>query len=219
MPPRGRERPGGSEGNLESARRGVIAVDGLLSDPSLWRDVLVIFSAQVIYVTMMTLRWILLLKGHRYPAAVISVFEVILWVYALGLVVSQLGDFMRILFYAFGFAAGQLVGSRLEEWLAVGYTAVQIVANSPTQLPSVLRKNGFGVTTWNAEGRDGHREIIFVVLQRRRTGELFKLVEQYEPHAFVLLMEPRSFRGGFLTKRVPGAGAYPGAPVAPGPGA
>lgn len=191
----------------------------VLSDATLWRDVLVIFSAQVVYVTMMTVRWILLLKGHRLPAAAISVFEVILWVYALGLVVSQLGDFTRIVFYALGFATGQLVGSRIEELLAVGHTTVQIVTNSPTRLPAVLRQNGFGVTTWTGTGRDGQREIVLVVLQRRRTGELFRLVEEHEPHAFTLLMEPRSFRGGFLTKRVPAAAGQPGAPTAPGPGA
>src|SRR5690625_7192562 len=56
-----------------------------LRDASLWWDVLIIFSAQVVYVSMMTVRWILLLKGHRYPAAAISIIEVILWVYALGL--------------------------------------------------------------------------------------------------------------------------------------
>lgn len=190
----------------------------LLADGSLWRDVLVIFSAQVVYVTMMTVRWILLLKGHRYPAAAISVFEVILWVYALGLVVSQLGDFMRVLFYALGFASGQLVGSRIEEMLAVGHTTVQIVTNSPTKLPDVLRRHGFGVTTWRGTGRDGERIVSYVVLQRRRTGELFRLIEEHEPHAFTLLMEPRSFRGGFLTKKVPAASGQPGAPTQPGPG-
>ncbi len=194
-------------------------METIFTDASLWRDVLVIFFAQVVYVTMMTLRWILLLKGHRYPSAIISVFEVILWVYALGLVVSQLGDFTRVIFYALGFATGQLVGSRIEEMLAVGHTTVQIVAKTPTDLPSVLRSNGFGVTTWRGTGRDGDREIIFVVLQRRRTGELFRLIEEHEPGAFTLLMEPRSFRGGFLTKRMPAVPGQPGPPTSPGPGA
>ena len=53
------------------------------TDTSLWRDVVVIFFAQVVYVTVMTVRWILLLKGNRYPAAVISIFEVIVYVYTL----------------------------------------------------------------------------------------------------------------------------------------
>lgn len=185
---------------------------------SLWGDVFVIFGAQVVYVTIMTVRWILLLKGHRYPAAGLSVFEVMLWVYALGMVVSQLGDFPRLLAYAFGFATGQLVGSKLEELLAVGHTTVQVVARSPTELPDALRRAGFGVTTWPGSGRDGDRVVIYVVLQRRRTGELFRLIEEHEPGAFALLMEPRSFRGGFLTRRMPALPGQPGPPTTPGPG-
>lgn len=166
-------------------------------------DVLIIFFAQVLYVSMMTLRWILLLKGHRYPATIISLVEVIVYVYALGLVVTQLNDFTRLAFYAAGYAVGQLVGTRLEELLAVGYTTVQIVAKSPTELPGVLREHGFGVTTWGGSGRDGQRQVLFVVLSRRRSGEMFQLVEEYEPGAFTLLMEPRSLRGGFLTRKMP----------------
>lgn len=189
----------------------------IIPGTSLWVDVLIVFAAQVVYVTIMTVRWILLLKGHRYPAAGLSVFEVILWVYALGMVVSQLGDWPRLLAYAFGFATGQLVGSKLEELLAVGHTTVQVVAQSPTQLPEALRQAGFGVTTWRGSGRDGDRVVIYVVLQRRRTGELFRLIEEHEPDAFTLLMEPRSFRGGFLTQKMPAVGR-PGAPTTPHPG-
>lgn len=195
-----------------------MAMETSMVDSSLWADVLVIFSAQVLYVTMMTVRWILLLKGHRYPAAVISIFEVVVYVYALGLVVSQLGDFTRLAFYALGYATGQLVGTKLEELLAVGYTTVQVVAPLPSELPAALRHNGFGVTSWRGGGRDGDREVLFVVLPRRRTGELFQLIEQYEPAAFALLMEPRSFRGGFLTKRMPAVPGTAGPPTSPGPG-
>lgn len=178
---------------------------------------LIIFALQVVYVSLMTLRWILLLKGNRYPASAISVVEVIIWVYALGLVVSQLGDWPRLVAYALGYAAGSLTGSRLEELLAYGYTTVQVIANSPTELPRILRENGFGVTTWPASGRDGHREVILVVLRRRWTGELFRLIESHEPGAFTLLMEPRAFRGGFLTRHMPAAPGPPGSPTVPGP--
>ncbi|MFO7311135.1 MAG: DUF2179 domain-containing protein, partial [Bacillota bacterium] len=84
--------------------------------------------------------------------------------------------------------------------------------------PRILREQGFGVTTWPASGRDGHREVILVVVRRRWTNELFRLIEAHEPGAFTVLMEPRSFRGGFLARRVP---PIPGSspPIAPGPAA
>lgn len=182
----------------------------------MWADIFIIFFAQVVYVTMMTMRLIFLLRGNRYPAALISVFEVMLWVYALGLVVSQLDDFTRLLFYALGFATGQLVGSKLEELLAMGYTTVQVVVQAPSELPRVFRDAGFGVTTWQGTGRDGEREVLLVVARRRRANELFRLIEQHEPNAFALLMEPRSFKGGFLTRRMPIMPGTQGPPTAPG---
>lgn len=173
-----------------------------------------IFSLQVVYVTIMTMRLIFLLRGNRYPAAFISVFEVMLWVYALGLVVNQLDDFTRLLAYAFGFAAGQIVGSFIEEKVAMGYTTVQVVAKTPSRLPEVFRGAGFGVTSWPGTGRDGGREVLLVVSRRRRAGELFRILDEHEPDAFALVMEPRSFRGGFMASRVAVA---PPAPVPPPP--
>lgn len=172
-------------------------------------DVLIIFSLQVVYVTINTVRLILLLRGNRYPAAAISVVEVMLWVYALGLVVSQLDDVVRLLAYALGFGTGLIVGSLLEEKLAMGYTTVQVVAQAPSRLPELFRGAGFGVTSWHGQGRDGRREVLLVVARRRRAGELFRLLEEHEPKAFALLMEPRSFRGGFLAGRVPVAPVGP----------
>lgn len=179
----------------------------------MWVDIAIIFFAQVVYVTLSTMRLILLLRGNRYPAAAISVFEIMLWVYALGLVVSQLDDFFRLLVYALGFATGQIVGAKLEEMLAIGFATVQVIAKTPTDLPRLFRAAGFGVTTWKGTGRDADREILLVVARRRRTNELFRIIEEHEPSAFALLMEPRSFRGGFLTRRMP---ITPTTPLPPG---
>lgn len=198
-------------------------------------DVFVVFIAQVIYVSMMTLRWILLMKGQRYQAAGLSVIEVIIWVYALGLVVGNLHNPARLLAYAVGYGVGSLVGTWLEARLAFGYMTVQVIAPAGTGLSQALRERGFGVTTWRGSGRDGDREIIMVVARRRWGKQLYEVIDSIAPQAFVLAIEPRGFRGGFMTRRllespmgatglvVPAAGPAPTPPPpsqtdpAPGP--
>ena len=165
-------------------------------------DVLVIFVAQVVYVSMMTLRWILLLKGQRYLAAALSVLEISLYVYALSLVVAQLGDLLRLLTYSVGYAVGSLVGTWLEERLAFGYLTVQVITRRATGLSQALREAGFGVTSWPASGKDGEREVLMVVARRRWGERLYELIDQVAPNSFVLAIETRGFRGGFLSRRL-----------------
>lgn len=174
-------------------------------------DVLVIFFAQVTYVSLMTLRWILLLKGQRYKAASLSVVEIVIWVYALSLVVGHLGDPVRLLAYALGYASGTLAGTWLEQRLAFGFLTVQVITQSDVGLAGILRNRGFGVTSWRGTGRDGDREILMVVARRRWGKQLYETIDQVAPNAFVLTMEPQGFRGGFLARSL-----HPGAPVPPG---
>ena len=168
----------------------------------MWQTLALIFLAQVLYVTMVTVRWMILIRGYRYVAAALSFFEILIYVYTLGIVVTQLNDASKVLVYALGFAAGALIGSWLEQWLAMGMATVQVITPRDSALAAVLREHGFGVTTWDARGRDAERAVMLISLRRRRLRELLQLVDEVEPTAVVLDLEPRSVRRGFLARRV-----------------
>lgn len=163
---------------------------------------LFIFAAQVVYVTLVTMRWIILIKGGRYLASALSVVEVVIWVYTLGLVVTRLSDYRAIAAYALGYATGCVVGSWLESKLAFGTATVQVISSQGAELASTLRQQGFGVTTWQARGRDAARTILLIYLRRRLLGRLLRLIDELEPGAVVLDLEPRSIRRGFLARRL-----------------
>ncbi|MVI54520.1 DUF2179 domain-containing protein, partial [Staphylococcus aureus] len=55
-----------------------------------WLMVLTIFIINVCYVTFLTMRTILTLKGYRYIAASVSFLEVLVYIVGLGLVMSNL---------------------------------------------------------------------------------------------------------------------------------
>lgn len=133
-------------------------------------------------------------------AAVISFFELILYVYALGLVVTQLSNPWKVATYALGYAVGSMVGSRLEEKLAIGYTLYQVITTKVGEVAPFLRENGLGVTNWRGEGRTGEREVLFVVARRKLGPMVVGLIEKADPQAFVVRLDPSWYKGGFLQK-------------------
>jgi len=54
--------------------------------------VAIIFVINIVYVSFFTIRMILTLKGYRYLAAFVSVFEVLIYVLGLGLVINHLNQ-------------------------------------------------------------------------------------------------------------------------------
>jgi uncharacterized protein YebE (UPF0316 family) len=96
-----------------------------------------------------------------------------------------------------------LVGSKIEELLALGYVTVQIITErEDCQLADILRDRGFGVTCWFAEGRDASRLVLTVLAKRKYERDLFKIVEESSDKAFIISHEPKHFRGGFWVKQL-----------------
>jgi len=164
------------------------------------RDLLLIFVLQAVYVAITTVRWIILVRGQRALAALVSFFELLLYVIALGLVVTQLHDPWRVAVYSLGYSVGVLIGGWAEERLAVGFTVFHIITQPGSPLPAVLRDAGLGVTVWSADGRDGTRAVLMAVARRRLAPQIMTPIERHDPRAFVVETEPQRFRGGFMLK-------------------
>ena len=119
-------------------------------------DLVFIFFARIIDVSLGTVRMILTVRGERYIAAAIGFFEIMVYVVALGKVIGSLDEPVRLILYCLGFAAGVIVGTWVEELLALGYRGIQVITVKENQpLVEKLREEGFAITTWEAEGRGG----------------------------------------------------------------
>jgi len=139
--------------------------------------VLAILTINIVYVSFSTLRMILTLKGKRYLAALVSMFEVSIYIFGLSIVLNNLSEIQNVIAYAVGFALGIIIGSKIEERLALGYITVNIVSTNP-DLPFTkkLREAGFGVTSWTSRGMDGERLTLQVLAPRKQELYLYKLV-------------------------------------------
>ena len=168
-----------------------------------WLMVLAIFVINVCYVTFLTMRTILTLKGYRYIAAVVSFLEVLVYVVGLGLVMSSLDKIQNIFAYALGFSVGIIVGMKIEEKLALGYTVVNVTSSEyELDLPNELRNLGYGVTHYEAFGRDGSRMVMQILTPRKYEFKLMDTIKNLDPKAFIIAYEPRNIHGGFWVKGV-----------------
>nr|WP_205408609.1 DUF2179 domain-containing protein [Hydrogenoanaerobacterium saccharovorans] len=165
--------------------------------------ILLIIGINIVYVSINTLRTILVIKGQRLLASIISVFEIGVYLYGLTIVLKNLDSPINIIAYCIGYGVGVYVGSLIEQYLALGYVDVQIIVDSVVHdLPDILREKGFGVTSWTAEGKNGLRLVLHVLAKRSNEKKLIKLVSEIVPNAFVISYEPKNFIGGFWTKNI-----------------
>ncbi|MDQ0230207.1 DUF2179 domain-containing protein [Metabacillus malikii] len=165
--------------------------------------VLIILMINIVYVSFFTIRMILTLKGQRYLAAFISMFEVVIYVVGLGLVLDNLNEIQNLIAYAVGYGIGVIVGMKIEEKLALGYITVNVVTTeSETNLPKQLREKGYGVTNWTAHGLEGDRLAMQILTPRKYEIKLYQLIKELDPKAFIITYEPKAIHGGFWVKAV-----------------
>lgn len=167
---------------------------------SLILGALLIFSLRIIDVSMGTIRIIYVFKGRRWIAAGIGFVEISIFIYALGNVVANLDNWLNIIAYSLGFAGGTILGSVIEEKMALGFMTVQIIPSTGHQadLANLLREEGFGVTSFDAWGRDGSKVVLLVHLFRKDWGKLQEILNKRDQSAFITVMDTRSTKGGYL---------------------
>jgi uncharacterized protein YebE (UPF0316 family) len=152
----------------------------------------IIFCLRLADVSLGTLRIVFLVRGRRRIAGAVGFFESLIWVVAAGQVLSGLDEPLKMVAYAGGYAAGTMLGSTIESWLAMGNVLVRIV--SPVDSPPThdhLRDAGFATTVVNGEGRDGEVRVSFAVMPRRSASQALRLVAEVNPAAFVTMEEAK----------------------------
>lgn len=166
----------------------------------------IVLTINIVYVSLLTVRMIFTLKGKTYLAAAVGVFEITMYTLGLGIILDRLNEIQNLVAYALGFGIGVIVGSKIEEKLALGYITVNVISTDPTiPFTETLRSKGFGVTSWYAYGMDGDRLMIQVLTPRKYEQMLYENIKNIDPKAFIIAHEPRQIFGGFWVKKVKGS--------------
>ncbi|AGK55985.1 DUF5698 domain-containing protein [Bacillus sp. 1NLA3E] len=164
-------------------------------------NIILIIVLQLIYVPIYTLRTLFLVKNITVLAAIMGIIETLIYVFGLSLIFNGDKSFTSMIVYSIGFGIGIILGTRLEQKLALGYIIVTV--NTPmknSELVRTLRENGFGVTLYTGEGMDSDRYRMEILTKRNRERELIATVERFETNAFIVSYEPKRFKGGYIFK-------------------
>lgn len=168
-----------------------------------WVMVIIILVVNIVYVSLNTVRMILTMKGRRYIAAFLSMFEIVVYVLGLGMVLDNLGQIQNLIAYAVGFGLGVITGSKIEEKLALGYITVNVISTNPDiAFTRKLRDKGYGVTSWPANGMEGDRLAMQILTPRKYELSLYETLKEIDPKAFIIAYEPKQIYGGFWVKQV-----------------
>ncbi len=163
---------------------------------------LLIIIINIVYMTLVTLRMILVIKGYRIVASLMSVAEVFIYLMGLKIVLDNLDRPLNILAYCVGWGLGVYSGGLIESKLALGYMIFDVIVDREQQgLVSKLRDEGFGVTAWIGNGKDGERLCLKVIAKRKEERYFRDCITKIAPSAFVVSYEPNILNGGFFLKR------------------
>ncbi len=160
---------------------------------------ILIFLARVVDVTFGTIRIIFVSRGLKWLAPIFGFFEIMIWLFAIGQVFSNLTNITYYVAYAGGFACGNFVGIWIEEKMAIGTLVVRIITKKDgIQLIEFLKSEGFGVTSIDAEGARGKVKIIYTIIKRRHLQQVVDIIKRFNPKAFYSIEEVRSAAEGIF---------------------
>ena len=146
---------------------------------------LLIFFARIADVSINTIRIIYVLGGRRFVATLLGFFESFIWLMAIRQIFQHLDNWMCYIAYPSGFACGILVGMIIEERIAYGKVIVRIITRKDVSgLMQYLNEQRLRYTHVNAEGPDGHENLVFTVLPRENLELVLARLKETLPTAF-----------------------------------
>ena len=166
---------------------------------------LLIFIARIGDVSMETIRVIYISKGIKYLAPVIAFFEIIIWLLAMEVVMSDLSNIANFFAFAFGFATGTYVGLVIEEKLSIGMVILRIITTgeSTDEIVSFMRSENIGVTSMDGQGSRGEVKIILSLVNRTDVPRITAHIRTTNPHAFFSIEDVRYVNEGVFRPRKP----------------
>jgi uncharacterized protein YebE (UPF0316 family) len=165
---------------------------------------LFIFLAEVCVVTISTMRTIFVARGMRFLAPLLGIFEVSIWLFAIGEVMKNLNDWRCSAAFAGGFTLGNFLGILLEEKLALGSVSVHMITHrDASQLIDALRSANYGVTHIEAEGATGPVQVVYTVVKRKELERVLSIARRFQPNVFYSVDDLHSVAAGVapMTRR------------------
>lgn len=150
-----------------------------------------IFVARVVDVAMGTMRTAFIVRGNRPAAFVVGFLEMLVWVFVVAQVITNLNHPSYVVAFALGFAAGTTLGITIEEWFALGSQVVRVFTSERGTLAETLRAEGRYVTEFEGQGHSGPVSLLFIQVRRREADAVAKRARELDPTCFYVIDDVR----------------------------
>lgn len=159
---------------------------------TLWLGLL-IFFARLVDVSMGTIRTIAIVQGRSVLAFFMGFVEVTIWITIVSTVVNHIRESpLLAVFYAFGFAVGNVLGIIAERRLAFGMMVLRVITRDKgPSMADRLRAIGQAVTVFQGEGMHGPVSELYIATRRRDLSRLLQIVEDEDPDCFYITEQAR----------------------------
>jgi len=154
---------------------------------------ILIFFARVCDVSLGTVRTIITVQGRSVLAFFLGLFEVLIWITIVSTVVLQIKESpILVVFYAFGYATGNVVGILVERKLAFGLVVLRVItSDTGRKMAERLRNRGLAVTIFTGEGMNGPVTELYMAIRRKDLPWILTLVKEEDPAAFYITEQAR----------------------------
>jgi uncharacterized protein YebE (UPF0316 family) len=162
----------------------------------IWHGV-IIFCARIVDVSLGTMRVSSIIQGRTRAAFVLAFLETGMWVFIIASVLKTITAQPVIgVFYALGFATGNVVGIMLERRIAYGNMVVRaFVPSDGERIAQAIYDHGFGVTLFPGKGVKGPVTEVCVVCRRGEIRQITNIIEEMWPGAFYVTELAGNVRG------------------------
>ncbi|HNX77581.1 MAG TPA: DUF5698 domain-containing protein [Candidatus Rifleibacterium sp.] len=145
-----------------------------------------VFFARIVDVSVGTIRIISIVQGRIKTAFVLGFIEVSIWLLVISTVMEKLKESPIIaIFYALGYASGNVAGIMIEKRFAIGNALLRIIFfDKGRMVADELRRMGYQVMIF--EGIDGDRAVQEIEVPCRRIDieEIVKLARSHEKEVY-----------------------------------
>lgn len=147
---------------------------------------LLIFFARIIDVSIGTIRIISIVNGRIKTAFFLGFLEVSIWLMVISTVLQKInGNPVIGIFYALGYASGNVAGILLEKQLSFGNTLLRIICfDSASDIAFKMRESGYQVIEFH--GADNERSVteLEIVCKKKEISRIIRKAREIEPDAY-----------------------------------
>jgi len=165
--------------------------------PYMWA--LFIFFSRIVDVSMGTFRVQMIVNRRKIAAGMIGFFEILIFILIVSKVIQDIGNWMNVLAYCGGFAAGNVVGIIITEMFSHDIVSVGVISKDHwPEIEQRLREEGFGVTRNLGYGLNGELQVLRIITARNQFPKIRDIALEYDRKAFITSYLIVGKSGGYM---------------------